>query len=61
MESDEKKVMQKLHEEDENAMTQEEKFLTQSYAAMMLEMAREEEYDFEENEDDLSDGELEAI
>lgn len=36
-------------------MTQEERFLTASYAAMMAEMAREEDYDFEENEDDLTD------
>ena len=54
MESNEKNQIDQAEEEEEIAMTLEEKFLSASYAAMMAEMARED-YDYEDNEDDLSD------
>jgi len=36
-------------------MTHEEKYLTASYAAMMAEMAKDDDYDFDDQEDGEED------
>lgn len=51
---------EKNHDESEShsSLTHEEKYLTASYAALMAEMEKEDEYDYEENDDDC-EGQIE--
>jgi hypothetical protein len=56
MESDDRNDSQ-----EHSSLTQGEKYLTASYAAMMAEMVREDEYDFEDNEEAISDEEAEIL
>ena len=42
-------------------MTHEEKYLTASYAAMMAEMAKDDDYDFDDQEDGEEDQEAEFM
>ena len=49
MESSDKKPQ---GSESHSSLTHEEKYLTASYAAMMAEMGKDDEYDYEENDDD---------
>lgn len=49
MESAEKKQEES---ESHSSLTHEEKYLQASYAAMMAEMAKDDDYDYEDNDDD---------
>ena len=61
MESGDAKKHSEGSHDERSSLTQEEKYLTASYAALMAEMAKEEDYDFEENDDPISDEEAEVM
>ena len=60
MESFEKKQSE-YSQDQSSSLTHEERYLTASYAAMMAEMAKDDDYDFEDAEEFPSDQEEQEI
>lgn len=60
MASEERKQSKAESQGEHSSLENEEKYLTASYAAMMAEMEKDD-YDFEDNEEGLSDEEAEML